>query len=413
MIRREGSVDHCHFCNTRAKCITIERLSEWVAEVLDEHFRQGEDVPVYDEDDHVYYEQEGDDLSTIVSEIIDADSDSEVVSAVLEDLSACSYAEIKDGGGPCYDCEANYIETKISTDEVDWEWNQFLQGLKYRSRFFNANAKHFLDGLMEDINTLRAFGSPQKTVIRNIKPEQSTGFYRARLADKPDQLKRILNDPREQLGPPPPEFATASRMNAQGISVFYGSYDRKTCIAELRPSIGSTVVTAEFKLQKPIRVLDFQLLEKCYHEHPLSYFQPDFNRKVANRRFLQDLHSKIRQAVLPGDENEYLPTQVLSEYLSTFVQPPIDGILFTSAQWVKGLNVVLFSSVLDIQLDCNRDSIMGRDSGLILIDGSVLVHRINLIDYKFDDHTVSDGKVGRSYYKDESYDDYDYSIGHI
>jgi len=196
-------------------------------------------------------------------------------------------------------------------------------------------------------------------------------------------------------------------MNAEGISVFYGSFDRKTCIAELRPFIGSTVVTAEFGLQKPIRVLDFQLLEECYNDQPLSYFQPDFKDKVVNRHFLRRLHSKIGEPVLPGDENEYLTTQVLSEYLSTIIQPPIDGIIFSSVQLEGGLNIVLFGHVLDIRLDAKRDSTMGFNSVLILRENSVLVHRIKLIDYGFDDHNVKDGKVEWPFHETDYFDDYE------
>jgi hypothetical protein len=403
-VRREGKVDRCNFCSARTKCITIETLSEWVAKVLEEHFQEGPSLLQSDENDHTYYEQDGNDLDYIVGDIIEADSD--VVSAILDVLCECSYAEYKDGDGPRFDREAKYIETKVSTYEIDCEWNQFRQELKHRSRFFNSDAKNFLDRLMQDINTMRALGMPETPVIHSIGPELSTKFYRARRADKPHKLKAILNESREQLGPPPPELATTNRMNAEGISAFYGSFDRKTAIAELRPSIGSTVVTAEFRLQKPVRVLDFKLLEKCYHEQPLSYFQSDFNQKVANRHFLQHLHSKIRQPVLPGEENEYLITQVLSEYLVTFMKPPIDGILFSSVQWEKGLNVVLFGSVLDIQLDSNRDSIMGPNSALMLLEESVSVHRIKLIDYGFDDHTVKNGKVVWAYHENEYYDDF-------
>lgn len=404
-VKSEGRVDNCHFCGTRAMSVTIEMLSEWVAEVLDEHFRLGPTFPISDEDDHTYYEQEGEDLNFIVSEIIDADP--EVVDAIIKELTALTYIIVKDGGEPRFDRDANYIKKRPNIYEIDDEWNQIRQQLKHRARFFNADARNFFDRLMKDIRTLRSFGASKEAVIREIKPNRSKSFYRARRADKPDKLKRILKKPKKELGPPPPAFAIPSRMNAEGISVFYGSFDRKTCIAELRPSIGSTLVTAEFRLQKPIRILDFQLLEKCYHESPLSYFQPDFNQKNINRLFLRRLHSKIRHPILPGDESEYLITQVLSEYLRTFVHPPLDGILFSSGQWEGGLNVVLFNDALDIQLDGRRGIIMGPKSALTFCDGSVLVHRIKRIDYGFQDYKVRKGRVEWPPHEDELLDDYD------
>jgi len=40
-------------------------------------------------------------------------------------------------------------------------------------------------------------------------------------ADKP--LLQALERPDHHLGPPPPEAASAGRMNARGISLFYGA----------------------------------------------------------------------------------------------------------------------------------------------------------------------------------------------
>ena len=52
-------------------------------------------------------------------------------------------------------------------------------------------------------------------------------------------------------------------MNAAGVPVFYGALDRETCISELRPPVGCTVVSGEFRLNDEIRVLDFKRIEKA------------------------------------------------------------------------------------------------------------------------------------------------------
>lgn len=405
-VRQQGTVELCHFCGARAKCIAVEILADWVGNALDENYELGLSWPYYDGDsDSIsHYEQEGSGLDDIVSEIIEAEPP--IIDAVINELTALSYIEIKDGGEPRYDSEANYVEKSVSTYEVEWEWKQFRHELRHRSRFFNSDAKAFLDRLMQDINNLRASGKGRNSVIRTISPDDTTVYYRARRADSSYVLKLIMESPREQLGPPPPETAAAGRMNAEGISVFYGAMDLTTCVTELRPSIGSTVVSAEFKLLKPIRVLDFQLLEECYHEQPLSYFQPDFSEKMSYRKFLSRLHSKIRLPILPGNENEYLVTQVLAEYMATIIHPRIDGVIFSSVQHQDGLNLVLFGHILDIQLNSDRESIMGHNSSLKLREDSVRVHRIKTINYEFDKHNLKDIDVERFYRSDE-YLDYD------
>jgi hypothetical protein len=45
-------------------------------------------------------------------------------------------------------------------------------------------------------------------------------------------------------------------MNSSGIWAFYGAFDIDTCIAELRPAVGETVISAKFNLSRPILVLD-------------------------------------------------------------------------------------------------------------------------------------------------------------
>nr|WP_261454008.1 hypothetical protein [Agrobacterium fabrum] len=37
---------------------------------------------------------------------------------------------------------------------------------------------------------------------------------------------------------------------------FYAAFDIETCIAEMRPSVGSIVIGAEFEITKPVWVLD-------------------------------------------------------------------------------------------------------------------------------------------------------------
>jgi len=46
---------------------------------------------------------------------------------------------------------------------------------------------------------------------------------------------------------------------------------------------------------------------------------------------------------MPDDEAfEYLPTQVIAEFLSEKIDPPIDGVIFKSSQTGTGENIVLF-----------------------------------------------------------------------
>ena len=52
-----------------------------------------------------------------------------------------------------------------------------------------------------------------------------------------------------------PLAETGGRMNAAGISVFYGATDDETAIAGVRPPVGSWVATATFEVIRPLRLL--------------------------------------------------------------------------------------------------------------------------------------------------------------
>jgi hypothetical protein len=66
--------------------------------------------------------------------------------------------------------------------------------------------------------------------------------------------------PDRHLGSPPSGAAAAGRMNARGISVFYGANDPRVALAEVRPPVGSRVAVARFEIIRPLRLLDLTAL---------------------------------------------------------------------------------------------------------------------------------------------------------
>ena len=88
-----------------------------------------------------------------MGEIIIADEP--VVDAVFDELTTISPRVAKDGGEPRYDQEAKYVFRKISSSELERDWDQFRYEMEHRARFFNRNAREFLDRLMQDVYRLR------------------------------------------------------------------------------------------------------------------------------------------------------------------------------------------------------------------------------------------------------------------
>src|SRR3954470_5589142 len=71
---------------------------------------------------------------------------------------------------------------------------------------------------------------------------------------------RAMERPDLEVGPPPPARAMAGRMNARGISVFYGALEAATAVAEVRPPVGSKVLVVRFEILRPVRLLDVEAL---------------------------------------------------------------------------------------------------------------------------------------------------------
>lgn len=242
--------------------------------------------------------------------------------------------------------------------------------MKHGNRFFNDNAKAFLDWLFDDLGEYCAPLS-EHAVVPVLTPDNAPPIYRARTCLASGSVDEILANPARNLGAPPKARAGEGRMNPAGVPAFYGALERLTCIAELRPPVGGTVVSGEFRLNKDVRVLDFTRLEEADPGPMLSFFDPAFFAKEGRREFLRYLHGEITLPVLPGLERDYLTTQVIAEYLATHCKPRIDGVMFSSVQQDCGTNIVLFSHVA-----CTAESMTFRFKGGMGLRGRKhLTHR--------------------------------------
>ncbi|MFL9620492.1 hypothetical protein ACKC7Z_28065, partial [Klebsiella pneumoniae] len=80
-----------------------------------------------------------------------------------------------------------------------------------------------------------------------------------------------------------------------------------------------------------------------------SRFDPEYLLRYERSSFIQNLSRKLVMPVVPElEETNYLLTQAIADYLSTFEHCELDGILFASAQKPKEstdpsvMNIILF-----------------------------------------------------------------------
>jgi hypothetical protein len=342
-IRRDGRKQECHFCGKTRKAWPLDELAERIKGVIEEHFRITPSDPsdegfVYDKD--MDWQRRGYPVADVIAEI--AELKSEPAEAVRERLSEkTSYDAFEGGYEEPFGSDTYYEEGRPDTHGFHESWDFFRQEVRTRSRFFGRNAQRALDEIFGDLASLKTReGTP---AIKKILPSDKVRYlYRARIAYSESELRKILLEPVKELGPPPSRLARAGRMNASGISVFYGATEADTCIAEARAPVGSYVVLGRFEIIRPVRVLDLDVLTKITTGG--SWFDPEFVTRSNRAAFMRHLVEEISRPIMPRDEEfEYLPTQAVSEYLASCVEPRLDGIIFHSAQTAReGRNVVLF-----------------------------------------------------------------------
>jgi hypothetical protein len=311
-------------------------LAEVIAPIIRHRYTFGPQIPAFDADsDRPSWSQEGKELAEVVEEVIGQplDFEGEIASALCRN----ERVNVADGEYAFFDDMQNYVKAETYANRWESQWDSVLQALKHEQRFFNNSAKQFFDNLFRDIDNLKVWNEESKCpepVIRVLPI--GTELYRARKCDSDSVVCRIQNNPTGELGPPPRDKASAGRMNAEGVVVFYGGMEAQTCIAELRPYIAGRTATIKARTTKEIRVLDFTRLSASGEE--------DFNSDPERKDFLASLGYLISKPVIPGGEADYVITQTLAEYLAYVHAKRVDGVLFNSAQRSGGVAIALFAS---------------------------------------------------------------------
>jgi len=220
------------------------------------------------------------------------------------------------------------------------EWNSIAEELSHGRRFFNDKARKFFDSLIFEALNAESAECPGTLAVIKTLPS-GTNFYRARTAKNQIEVQVFKDNPAKELGAPPKEHAGNNRMSAAGVSLLYVSQDTATCIAEVQPSAGATVVVGEFSSTSPLTIFDFTALSNQLKLTPLSLFSPGYQRRGDHQRLLHYLHDEIAQPVRVRDTH-YVMTQALAEFIRYHEQQPFDGISFRSVQHDGGVNFVLF-----------------------------------------------------------------------
>jgi hypothetical protein len=343
-----GEQGDCHYCGEHGNCFSIEDMAERVETAFEQHYYKTQDFPdaiesimLADKESNYDWERSGEPVIYAIMNAADIPEEAASDIQKLLEEKHFDYDDAKMGAESEFAEDSCYEESKTSDAQWQYQWKDFEHSLKTEARFFSHSAMSMLTSVFEGIDSMRTREGDALIVDAGPGTDYSS-IYRARTFQSQKNLKKALLRPDFHVGPPPSTQARSGRMNAHGISVFYGSNFPNVAIAEVRPPVGSQVVVAQFEITRPIRLLNLQALSEVTIYG--SIFDTTLKERLERVAFLSNLSELITVPVMPKKETlEYLATQAIADFLATVNAPTVDGIIFPSAQVAgNALNFVLF-----------------------------------------------------------------------
>jgi RES domain len=396
----------CSSCQEKRTGISLAALAQRVDPFLRKYCEAGDTYPVFrGSDDRPDYEQEGESLVNLLEGELEIPYG--VAEALADVLIADDPAWPPDGDEPFYTSEQNYVRSYVSTLPYAEEWSEFSDQIRHRRRFFDDEARSRLARILGDKGSDRAKELP---VLEIGEGTRLPSIYRARIGETDADLLRMMKNPHDELRPPPPDRASAGRMNPVGIPVFYGACSKETTIAEVRPSVGGLVLACEFHISGHLRLLDLSRIGVAFSG---SLFAPEYEDRASRAEFLRNFHRLIARPVHPNQEPlDYIPTQAVAEYVANVLG--FDGILYASAQVgavpdeayhehyinVEKLstdelaqhNVVIFNDdVWSRTSSCGYAPHSRPPAKLSLVEDSVEAIMVTSVAYRYQQHYLRDG----------------------
>lgn len=362
-------VSVCDYCRKRLPTVTLEWIAGRCRKVFD-HFYESTSkafkVVVLE------MEPDGEPLDICLTDLLPAASQS-----LVDDLSKLMLERIAYEDGD-YDDPSYIIRNKIGF-YFSSKWTRMSKSLKAEARLCNPLASRTLDEVFGPLaQDVTGDGTPVIVLAGPGLPISS--LHRARVCGGFDELKRCIAHPEAQLGPVPIGQGRAGRMNAAGVSVFYGATSDTVARAEVRPPVGGMVVIGQFDLIRELRLLDLDALSKINVESSLSLFNERAVTEIGRRDFLAQLCEQLVVPVVPQDEgSSYVVTQAIADYLAMHEELAIDGIIFRSAQahselaGAIGKNVVLFHKASRV-VTADKDVSGSRNAEVIESDDDGGIH---------------------------------------
>jgi len=373
----------CDYCDEHGFTVAIGDMAELVDAAFDEHYIRTAAEPsgleytmMNDPDSSYSWDREGEQVLYAIAGAAEIPEDAaQDIQTILEDQYG-DYEAAKMGEETEYSEDSYYERKAVNSGNWQDEWRSFENSMRKENRFFSPIAADYLGSLFGGVEKLRQRDG--SSVLVDAGPDTELPvLFRARVFQSEGKLIEALQNLDRELGPPPAPAALAGRMNARGISVFYGATDAAVALAEIRPPVGSRVLTGRFEILRPLKLLDLSALSHVRVEG--SIFDPAYGTALEKAAFLDSFSERITRPVMPDDEAlDYVITQAIADFLATDKDNPLDGLIYRSAQAPDGgVNVVLFHKAARVEpLDRPKDTEVESSGGMYDEDGWQIDYKV-------------------------------------
>ncbi|MCG8806503.1 RES family NAD+ phosphorylase [Tenacibaculum finnmarkense] len=232
----------------------------------------------------------------------------------------------------------NIDEYGSETDFLNDSWSHFNRIVKYKARF----VFHFSDifsnhNLVDPISIL---DKVQNSIIKfNLITElkENSILYRCRQHTTENEVNLA-----KHLASTPLNFSKANgRMNPAGISMFYCSKSKDLTIKEVVDSTNKSkpfYTTGIFRNKEKLNLVDLTNLPFAG-----SIFDSSENIDIDTITFLNGFLKDITKPIDEADSIiEYIPTQIVTEYIRFNPNLNVDGIIYPSSKDNSLKNIVIF-----------------------------------------------------------------------
>lgn len=331
---QEKRLHECPICHKKNHpAISCDKFAEYILTCIDHNYSSVEEMDGidYDSDSSTFFYVDTN-CPVNFTNICDILNENYIFhkSVIEYELLPQIYEAIINSYNPDRNIYSDLSETgwtHAKSEDLHFSWKSFNYLVQNNNRFFEFNNCSRLKYL-EKIMTL--FDKFEDELI------EGTPLYRIRKSTNVSiDLLEDHNTILKEIGPPPCCYTNSYRMSPKGISYLYVSSDIKTCIKECGIRLNDEVLIGIFTNTHSLKILNLETKELPYYD----LFSGQFDREQENIwKFIKDYTSKISQPVLKGNDFEYLPTQVIAEYIR---QQGYDGIAYSSAKTGK-TNYVFF-----------------------------------------------------------------------